>query len=253
MPRTGWPAPAHPDRWRSHEKGNGGEGRGRRCGVHRARCGGITSNDEPGCRLCSWSMTVHGPDAASPSAPVEGADPSPRVLDPVLLRTFVAVAEAGTVTELAVGAPGTTLIDVVVPFLTVLGPEDPAVRVAETQLDDSLLQSVAQHDLVVLPSTPPAPGTSWRRTRAGWPRPWRPTAPRWRWSPRTPPSGCGPCGSAPGRRRSGSTCTRCGVTTTSPRTRLRPWPTGCGPSSGSATRRTATPAPRAAGPASSVR
>lgn len=270
-------------------------------------------------------MTVHGPGAASPSAPVEGAGPSPPVLDPVLLRTFVAVAEAGTVTEaarclrlvqsaltrhlqrlqrelglalfapagarlrltpaghawlpvargvldahaharqaaavlaagrlteLAVGAPGTTLIDVVVPFLTVLGPEDPAVRVAETQLDDSLLQSVAQHDLVVLPSTPPAPGTSWRRTRAGWPRPWRPTALRWRWSPRTPPSGCGPCGSGLAPRRSGSTYTRCGVTTTSPRTRLRPWPTGCGPSSGSATRRTATPAPREAGPASSVR
>lgn len=173
-------------------------------------------------------MTSQEPVDVSTDAPAAGGDPGPRVLDPVLLRTFVAVADAGTVTEaarrlrlvqsaltrhlqrlqrelglalfapagarlrltpaghawlpvargvldahaharqaaavlaagrlteLAVGAPGTTLIDVVVPFLTVLGPEDPVVRVAETQLDDSLLQSVAQHDLVVLPSTPPA-------------------------------------------------------------------------------------------------
>lgn len=70
-------------------------------------------------------------------------------------RQAARILAAGRLTELSLGAPGTTLIDVVIPFLTVLGEGDPAVRVTETQLDDSLQDSVARLDLVVLPSTPP--------------------------------------------------------------------------------------------------
>ena len=46
-------------------------------------------------------MTSQEPVVVSTDAPAAGGDPGPRVLDPVLLRTFVAVAEAGTVTEAA--------------------------------------------------------------------------------------------------------------------------------------------------------
>lgn len=62
---------------------------------------------------------------------------------------------AGTLTEVAVGAPGTTLIDVVIPFVATLDAADPRARVAETQLDDSLTDAVARHDLVVMPMAPP--------------------------------------------------------------------------------------------------
>ena len=62
---------------------------------------------------------------------------------------------SGRLTDVAVAAPGTTLIDVVLPFVATFGEEDPRPRVAETQLDDSLLDAVARHDLVVMPTVPP--------------------------------------------------------------------------------------------------
>ncbi|MBD4382562.1 LysR family transcriptional regulator, partial [Xanthomonas citri pv. citri] len=46
---------------------------------------------------------------------------------------------SGRLTDVAVAAPGTTLIDVVLPFVATFGEEDPRPRIAETQLDDSLL------------------------------------------------------------------------------------------------------------------
>ena len=62
---------------------------------------------------------------------------------------------SGRLTDVAVASPGTTLIDVVLPFVATFGEEDPRPRVAETQLDDSLLDAVARHDLVVMPTVPP--------------------------------------------------------------------------------------------------
>lgn len=62
---------------------------------------------------------------------------------------------AGRLAEMAIAAPGTTLIDVVLPFVAALGEDDPRPRVAETQLDDSLQDAVARHDLVVMPTAPP--------------------------------------------------------------------------------------------------
>ena len=63
---------------------------------------------------------------------------------------------AGRLTDVRVAAPGTTLIDVVIPFVATLGPDSPRARVAETALDDSLQGAVRRHDLVVMPSAPPA-------------------------------------------------------------------------------------------------
>lgn len=61
---------------------------------------------------------------------------------------------SGRLAEVAIAAPGTTLIDVVLPFVATLDEDDPRPRVAETQLDDSLQDAVARHDLVVMPMAP---------------------------------------------------------------------------------------------------
>lgn len=62
---------------------------------------------------------------------------------------------AGRLVDVRIAAPGTTLIDVVIPFVATLGADQPRPRVAETQLDDSLEEAVLAHDLVVMPSAPP--------------------------------------------------------------------------------------------------
>ncbi|MBB4735122.1 DNA-binding transcriptional LysR family regulator [Micrococcus cohnii] len=66
----------------------------------------------------------------------------------------VRILAAGRLTEFSLASPGTTLIDVVIPFVATLGRDDPRARVAETQLDDSLIDAVRHHDLVVMPSAP---------------------------------------------------------------------------------------------------
>lgn len=63
---------------------------------------------------------------------------------------------AGRLVDVRIAAPGTTLIDVVIPFVATLGADQPRARVAETPLDVSPETAVGSHDLVVMPSSPPA-------------------------------------------------------------------------------------------------
>lgn len=67
----------------------------------------------------------------------------------------VQMLAAGRLESVRFAAPGTTLVDVVIPFVATLPEGAPRAEVVETDLDDSLLQAVARHDLVVMPSTPP--------------------------------------------------------------------------------------------------
>ena len=61
---------------------------------------------------------------------------------------------AGRLMDVRIAAPGTTLIDVVIPFVATLGAGQPRAKVAETPLDVSLEEAVMNHDLVVMPSSP---------------------------------------------------------------------------------------------------
>ncbi|MGJ5591141.1 LysR family transcriptional regulator [Micrococcus lylae] len=67
----------------------------------------------------------------------------------------VQMLAAGRLESVRFAAPGTTLVDVVIPFVATLSEDAPRAEVVETDLDDSLAQAVAHHDLVVMPSTPP--------------------------------------------------------------------------------------------------
>lgn len=67
----------------------------------------------------------------------------------------VQMLAAGRLESVRFAAPGTTLVDVVIPFVATLSEDAPRAEVVETDLDDSLVQAVAHHDLVVMPSAPP--------------------------------------------------------------------------------------------------
>lgn len=69
-------------------------------------------------------------------------------------RQFARRLAAGRFTEISFGAPGTTLIDVVVPFVATLSPQQMRASVEELPLDFSLNQAVNTYDLVVMPLSP---------------------------------------------------------------------------------------------------
>lgn len=67
----------------------------------------------------------------------------------------VQLLASGRLQTVRFAAPGTTLVDVVIPFVATLPQDAPHADVVEVGLDDSWLQAVALHDLVVMPSSPP--------------------------------------------------------------------------------------------------
>lgn len=68
---------------------------------------------------------------------------------------FARTLATGRFSEVRLAAPGTTLIDVVIPFVATLGADRPRASVVETPLDSTLREAVHTSDLVVMPATPP--------------------------------------------------------------------------------------------------
>ncbi|MDO5634738.1 MAG: LysR family transcriptional regulator [Micrococcus sp.] len=66
------------------------------------------------------------------------------------------ILAGGRLRTLAIAASGTTLIDVIIPFVATEDEDHTRIQVTELALDASLEDAVAEHDLVVLPSAPPA-------------------------------------------------------------------------------------------------
>ncbi|WHS29270.1 LysR family transcriptional regulator [Auritidibacter ignavus] len=60
----------------------------------------------------------------------------------------------GTLRELSVVAPGTTLIDIIIPFVATLGPNRPRTSVTEAALDLRIREAVETHDVVIFPAEP---------------------------------------------------------------------------------------------------
>src|SRR5690625_6267491 len=61
----------------------------------------------------------------------------------------------GKFSDITFAAPGTTLIDVVIPFVATLDSSELHSHVVETPLGTSLEQAVNTADLVIMPSEPP--------------------------------------------------------------------------------------------------
>src|SRR5699024_12018870 len=61
----------------------------------------------------------------------------------------------GTFSEITFAAPGTTLIDIVIPFVATLDSSQLHSHVMETPLAASLQQAVHSAALVIMPSEPP--------------------------------------------------------------------------------------------------
>lgn len=68
---------------------------------------------------------------------------------------FVKMLSTGTFSEIEFAAPGTTLIDIVIPFVATMGTDQGRASVVETSLDSSLTEAVLSSDLVVMPASPP--------------------------------------------------------------------------------------------------
>lgn len=70
-------------------------------------------------------------------------------------EAFARMLATGTFTEITFAAPGTTLIDIVIPFVATLDSSQLHSHVIETPLGVSLEQAVNTADLVIMPSEPP--------------------------------------------------------------------------------------------------
>lgn len=70
-------------------------------------------------------------------------------------EAFARMLATGTFSEITFAAPGTTLIDIVIPFVATLDSSQLHSHVIETPLGASLQQAVNTADLVIMPSEPP--------------------------------------------------------------------------------------------------
>lgn len=70
-------------------------------------------------------------------------------------QAFARMLSTGTFSEITFAAPGTTLIDIVIPFVATLDSAQLHSHVVETRLGASLEQAVNTADLVIMPSEPP--------------------------------------------------------------------------------------------------
>lgn len=70
-------------------------------------------------------------------------------------EAFAQMLSTGRFGEITFAAPGTTLIDVVIPFVATLDSSELHSHVIETPLGSSLDQAVNTADLVIMPSAPP--------------------------------------------------------------------------------------------------
>lgn len=70
-------------------------------------------------------------------------------------EAFGRMLATGRFAEVTFAAPGTTLIDIVIPFVATLDASRLHSHVVETQLGSSLEQAVNTADLVIMPSEPP--------------------------------------------------------------------------------------------------
>ena len=70
-------------------------------------------------------------------------------------EAFAKMLSTGRFSEITFAAPGTTLIDVVIPFVATLDSSELHSHVIETPLGSSLEQAVHTADLVIMPSEPP--------------------------------------------------------------------------------------------------
>ena len=70
-------------------------------------------------------------------------------------ESFARMLATGAFTEITFAAPGTTLIDIVIPFVATLDSKQLHSHVIETPLGASLEQAVNTADLVIMPSEPP--------------------------------------------------------------------------------------------------
>lgn len=70
-------------------------------------------------------------------------------------EAFARMLSTGRFSEITFAAPGTTLIDVVIPFVATLDSSELHSHVVETPLGTSLEQAVNIADLVIMPSEPP--------------------------------------------------------------------------------------------------
>src|SRR5699024_4325329 len=71
-------------------------------------------------------------------------------------EAFARMLSTGKFTEITFAAPGTTLIDIVIPFVATLDSSQLHSHVIETPLGASLEQAVNTADLVIMPSEPPS-------------------------------------------------------------------------------------------------
>jgi len=71
-------------------------------------------------------------------------------------EAFARMLSTGKFTEITFAAPGTTLIDIVIPFVATLDSSQLHSHVIETPLGASLEQAVSTADLVIMPSEPPS-------------------------------------------------------------------------------------------------
>lgn len=62
---------------------------------------------------------------------------------------------AGNMRSISIGAPPTTLIDIVAPFVATFSNADPAPHVSELNVGPELAQKAADYDLIVAPQRPP--------------------------------------------------------------------------------------------------
>lgn len=70
-------------------------------------------------------------------------------------EAFAGMLATGRFSEITFAAPGTTLIDIVIPFVATLDSSQLHSHVIETPLGTSLKQAVNTADLVIMPSAPP--------------------------------------------------------------------------------------------------
>lgn len=69
---------------------------------------------------------------------------------------FAELLAHGGMREVTIAAPGTTLIDVVIPFVATLDQSEWQPNIVEASLDASLQDTIAASDLAVMPSAPAA-------------------------------------------------------------------------------------------------
>lgn len=70
-------------------------------------------------------------------------------------EAFARMLATGRFSEITFAAPGTTLIDIVIPFVATLDSSELHSHVIETPLGSSLEQAVNTADLVIMPAQPP--------------------------------------------------------------------------------------------------